>query len=226
LARLDSIKKTNTENFKVAFTYSATPARYVLERRAWEEAAQLPLMRPDFLWDDFSWAQTLNLFARGIGAARSGKIEQAKFERAKIKKTQASSSPNFMLYISTEVQVQYDMLGAWIRLADGADDGAIALAKTAADLEDSLDKHPVTPGEVLPARELYGDLLLETGDYEAALTEYETALQVSPNRLNALLGAQHAAAKMGATRRAKSYADIVREQVKSGDREIVFADPN
>ena len=225
LSRLDDIKKTDTENFKVAFTYAASPARYVLERRAWDEAAQLQLMRPDFLWENFGWARAMNVFARGLGAARSGNIDQAKTELADLKNIQDDLSPTLMLYLSTEVQVQHDMIAAWIMLAEGETAKALALAQATAYLEDSLDKHPVTPGEVLPARELYGDMLFETGDHSAALTQYETVLESAPNRLNALIGAQRAAAKMGNSDGANSYAQIIRRQVSSGNRIISLGDP-
>jgi len=225
LARLGNIKKTNTENFKVAFAYAAAPARYVLERRAWEEASQLELMRPDFLWEDFGWARSMHVFARGLGAARSGKIGQARTELADIAHIQSGLSKTLMLYLSTEVQVQYDVVKSWILLAEGDVSAAIDLAKTAAILEDSLDKHPVTPGEVLPARELYADMLFETGNYSEALLQYKTVLAGAPKRLNALIGAAQSAAKMGDMETAKLFADIVHEQTKFGDRSIEMFDP-
>jgi tetratricopeptide (TPR) repeat protein len=226
LTRLENIKKTNTESLTVAHTYAASPARYVLERRAWHEAADLPLLRPDFRWKNFSWARAINVFARGIGAARSGNIEQAKTELAKIKKIQDGLSPTLMVYFSTEVQVQRDLINAWIMFAEGNFDVALSLAKATAELEDSLDKHPVTPGEVLPARELYGDMLSETGDYSAALAQYEIVLKGSPNRLNALLGAQRSATKIKNIKSANSYAEIIHDQIKFGDRVVALGTPN
>lgn len=225
LIRLGNIKKTNTENFKVAFAYAATPARYVLERRAWHEASELALMRPDFLWENFGWARSLNVFARGLGAARSGKIDQAKTELADIASIQKGLPKTLLLYLSTEVQVQYDVVNSWILLAEGDILGAIELAKSAAALEDSLDKHPVTPGEILPARELYADMLFETGSYSEALLQYKTVLTGAPNRLNALIGAAQTAAKMTDMETTKFFTDIIQEQIKFGDRSIEILDP-
>ena len=68
--------------------------------------------------------------------------------------------------------------------------------RLAADMEDSTEKHPVTPGEVLPARELLGDMLLEKKQNTEALIAYETVLQKSPNRFNCLYGAGLAAVEM------------------------------
>jgi hypothetical protein len=77
--------------------------------------------------------------------------------------------------------------------------------RLAADMEDSTSKHPVTPGEVLPARELYADMLLENKDYVTALQTYEAVLQKSPNRLNSLYGAGLAAEKSGDKGKAALY---------------------
>lgn len=67
------------------------------------------------------------------------------------------------------------------------------MIRQAADLEDSVDKHPVTPGAVLPARELLGDMLLAAERPEEALQSFETSLAISPNRLNSLYGAARVA---------------------------------
>ncbi len=218
LSRLGDIKKTDTENFKVAFTYAASPARYALERRAWEEASELVLLRPDFLWNDFGWAQSVHHFARGIGAARSNQLNKAKAELARIGELRGGLSETIMPYLGIEVQVHSNVVKAWILLAEGETEEALRLSKIAADLEDSVDKHPVTPGEVLPARELYADMLFEAGDAAQALTQYRMVLTGSPNRLNALLGAAKSAAMIGDYEASKAYDDIIFEQTRVGNR--------
>ncbi len=218
LSRLGDIKKTDTENFKVAFTYAATPARYVLERRAWGEASDLTLLRPDFLWENFGWAESIHRFARGIGAARSSQLGKAKTELARIIELQEGLSDTIMPYLAIEVQVQSDAVKSWIALAEGETEEALRLAALAADLEDSVDKHPVTPGEVLPARELYADMLFETGNATQALTQYRIVLTGSPNRLNALLGAAKSAAKIGEDEASQQYEKIIAEQTRFGNR--------
>ena len=225
LSQLTDIKKTDTENFKVAFTYAMSPARYVLERRAWDEASQLELLRPDFLWDDFKWAQAIHYFARGIGAARSGNLNQARAERDKILELQAGLPDTLMAYISTEVQVQADMVKAWIAMGEGDIETGLSLAASAADFEDSVDKHPVTPGEVLPARELYGDMLLSVNNPEEALAQYETVLASSPNRLNAMIGAAAAASALGDNALAQAYQKTITDQTRHGTRSGLVVDP-
>jgi tetratricopeptide (TPR) repeat protein len=103
-------------------------------------------------------------------------------------------------------------------LSEGKKDQAIRLAAAAADREDAVDKHPVTPGEVLPARELYADMLMEVGDHDKALEEYRTVLTSSPNRLNALLGAARAAKEAGDIEIAANYCKVVRNQTESGNQ--------
>jgi len=216
LKQLAGITKTDTENFKVAYTYAASPARYALERRQWEEASNLEFIRKNFAWDQFGWAQSIHYFARGIGAARSGDIDKARAALATIKALQEDLPGTTLPYWREEVQVHMDAVGAWILLAEGSADEALALALAAADREDAVDKHPVTPGEVLPARELYADMLFETDRFDEALYQYQVVLSGSPNRLNALVGAAEAANSAGQARLADSYRSIVRQQTSQG----------
>lgn len=217
LVRLGNITRTDTENFKVAYTYAAAPARYTLERRQWEEAAKLEYVRKNFAWDDFGWAKSIHFFARGLGAARSGDLHQAREELQVIRKLQSEMSANEIPYFREEIQVQIDSLSSWLLLAEGDTAGALALASAAADREDAVDKHPVTPGEVLPARELYADMLREAGQYGAALENYLIVLQSSPNRLNALIGVALAAAESGDATLASSYWQKIQAQTASGN---------
>lgn len=121
-----------------------------------------------------------------------------------------------LTYWREQVQVHNDALNAWVLKAEGRLQEAVMSAKAAADLEDAVDKHPVTPGEVLPARELLADLLLEAGEFSRALVEYETVLENAPNRLNALVGAAEAAENSGRPELAASFRETIRRQVKNG----------
>lgn len=197
LEELAAIDRTDTENFKVAYTYASSPARYVLERRAWGEAADLELIRDDFAWSDFGFAMSIHHFARAIGAARSGRVASARAELEAIRRIQSVMPESTLTYWREQVQVHADSTNAWIMFAEGKTDKALIAAKAAADLEDAVDKHPVTPGEVLPARELYADLLMEAGQPGEALREYQVVLTNAPNRLNALMGAMRAAEDAG-----------------------------
>jgi tetratricopeptide (TPR) repeat protein len=217
LARLAGITRTDTENFKVAYTYAAAPARYALERRQWAEAADLAFIREDFAWDEFGWAQSIHYFARGIGAARMGDIEGARQALVDIRSLSASLPETTLPYWREEVQVHIDAVSSWIAFAEGDMTRAIALARAAADREDAVDKHPVTPGEVLPARELLADMLAEAGRFDAALVEYLAVLKGSPNRLNTMIGAALAAEQVGDADLAAMLRGTVDAQTAAGN---------
>jgi tetratricopeptide (TPR) repeat protein len=217
LVRLGNIKKTDTENFKVAFTYASAPARYALERRMWTEASDLQFVREDFAWDDFPWAQSIHYFARGIGSARNEQPEKARQELAIIEDLLTNLPEATPTYFRTEVEVHAESVKSWVLLAEGDAKGALSLAAAAADREDAVDKHPVTPGEVLPARELYADMLFEVGNNAQSLEQYQAVLEVSPNRLNALIGAAQAAALLGETKLAEQYRSVLLEQTRSAN---------
>lgn len=221
LSRLAGITKTDTENFKVAYTYAASPARFALERREWKEASELELIRKNFAWKNFAWAQSIHYFARSIGAARSGDVDTARRELATIRRLQSELPEPTLPYWLSQVQVQIDVAQSWIDLAGGDTAAALALASSAADREDAVDKHPVTPGEVLPARELYADMLFESGKYAESLAQYEAVLQGSPNRLNAMLGAARAANRSGNSALAEEFENVVRAQTNHGNRDRI-----
>ncbi|VAW08013.1 TPR repeat [hydrothermal vent metagenome] len=221
LDRSNNIEKAHHEMFAVAFTYAALPARFALERRQWDEASKLTLGHAEFPWQNFKWAPSAHFFARGLGAARSGKTDQARQEIAALKDIQASLPDTTIPYLRDQVQVQIDAIKSWILLSEGKTKKALKLARITAEREDGVDKHPVTPGEVLPARELYADMLLETGENTKALEQYRVVLKNSPNRLNALIGAAQAAAEVGDVELSQSYEQIIRTQTASGNRPTI-----
>lgn len=182
-----------------AYTLAAAPVRYALERRAWREAALLHPRRPAFFpWDDFPQFEALTWFGRALGAARSGDAEAA---AAAIKTLAALRGrvPDTTTgrYWRQQLDIQRDAATAWLLLAQKKRDAALATARQAAALEATTEKHPVTPGEVVPAAELLGDMLLELGMADAARESYERVLERSPNRFNAVHGAGRAAELAG-----------------------------
>jgi tetratricopeptide (TPR) repeat protein len=206
LDELKSIRKTDPETFKCAYSFAAIPARWALERRKWTEAAELKMVPADFPWPRFAWAEAITHFARAIGAARSGDGDHARIEIEKLREIEdriAGAKDNYDW--ATQVDIQRRAAAAWLAKAGGQNEDALRLMRSAADLEDSTEKHPVTPGAILPARELLGDLLLELNRPSEALTEYERSLTNSPNRLNGLYGAGRAAQLAGDRLKARRY---------------------
>ncbi|MGH9835719.1 MAG: tetratricopeptide repeat protein [Blastocatellia bacterium] len=206
LDELGKIQKVEPENFKVAYAFAAIPARYAIERRRWDEAAKLTIAPSAFPWQRFRWAEAHVHFARALGAARSGDATSARREveqLTEIRQTLAQIKGDYDW--AKQVEIQLQAATAWLAQAEGKKEEAARLMRAAADLEDSTDKHPVTPGAIVPARELLGDLLLELGQPAQALIEFETALRDAPNRFNGLYGAARAAAASGDQKKAAGY---------------------
>lgn len=195
LDELSRIPKADPETFKVAYAVAAIPARYALERRQWDEAAKLTLPTlGGFPWQQFSWAEAHIHFARAIGAARTGDTESARQDVEKLAAIQQALVEVKGDYDwAKQVEIERQVASAWLAHAEGHDDDALRLMRAAADLDDATEKHPVTPGAILPAREQLGELLLELKQPVAALHEFETSLRSAPNRFNGLYGAARAA---------------------------------
>ena len=182
-----------------AYALAAIPARCPLERREWANAAALRTRVPDsFPWSaEYAQFEALTWFASGIGAARSGNADAAdeSVRQLKILRDQLQETGNS--YWARRVEIERLSVDAWLSLAKSEPERAREKMEQAADLEARTDKHAVTPGELLPAQELLGDLLLELDEPEAALVAYEAVLAGNPNRFNSFYGAAVAAEAMG-----------------------------
>ena len=108
-------------------------------------------------------------------------------------------------YKAKQVMIQIKAVQAWIQYAKGNNEEAIALMSMSADMEDETLKHAVTPGEVLPTRELLGDMFLAMNKPVQALEAYELNLKLHPNRFNGIYGAAVASKKLGEQEKAKVY---------------------
>ncbi len=210
-----AIKALDVENFAGYYALAAIPARFTLERRHWAEAAALTVRPADFPWDRYAYAEALTYFARAVGAARSGDTARAGSDVETLKKLRQKLLDQKNGYWADQVDIQRRAAEGWIARAEGRNDDALTLLGSAADLEDSLDKSPVTPGAILPAREMLGDLLLEVNQPEKALKAFERTLQDSPNRLNSLSGAARAAQLSGDRAKAGSYYRHVAQLLES-----------
>jgi tetratricopeptide (TPR) repeat protein len=203
---LNRIQQAEPENFKVAYAFSAIPARYALERRRWSEAASLTLSPAGFPWPRFPWAEAHLHFARALGAARSGDVVLARQEVEQLTAIRQSLSEIKGEYDwAKQVEIHRRAAAAWLALAEGKREEALQLILGAAELDDSTDKHPVTPGSLIPAREQLADLLLELNRPADALKEFETSLRNAPNRFNGIYGAAKAALALGDQRKAQTY---------------------
>ncbi len=223
LAEASRAEKFDKEELAGAYALTAIPARLALERRDWKTATSLELAPAGFGWTKFPWARSTVVFARAVGFARSGDVASARGEIGRLEKLRDSLKEAGYGYWIDQVEITRREAAAWLARAEGKDEEALATMRAAAELEDTTDKHPVTPGAILPAREQLGDLLLELGKPAEALAEYRADLAASPNRLNGVYGAARAARLSGDTAAARDYyqklvtlcgkADGAREQV-------------
>jgi tetratricopeptide (TPR) repeat protein len=228
LDELNKIQKAEPPNFKVAYSFTAIPARYALERHQWNEAAKLTLPSgelQDLLLQRFPWAKAHLHFARALGAARSGDTASARQELDQlisIKRALAEVKGEYDW--ARQVDIEGQVALAWLKYAEGKQEESLQLLRAAAELDDATEKHPVTPGALLPARELLGELLLELKQPAAALREFELSFRNTPNRFNGVYGAARAARLAGNENAAREYyrkllelardADTVRPQIE------------
>jgi tetratricopeptide (TPR) repeat protein len=195
LKYLETIHDVYPANFKVAYAFAAIPSRIALENKHWAEAAALQL-HPDLPWNKFPWQESIVHFARVLGLVHTGDLRAAGKELIIMHQLYDTLQRQKDIYKSKQVKIQITSGEAWLDYYSGKKAAALDLMKTAAEMEDSTTKHPVTPGEVLPARELYADMLLDTRQYENALKAYEAVLRQDPNRLNSLHGVRSSSEKL------------------------------
>jgi hypothetical protein len=195
----------NPNNRGAAFALAASPARYMIERNDWTGAAGLEV-RPS----PFAFVPAITHFARALGAARSGNPQAAKADIAKLAELRDKLREQKDAYWAEQVDIQWQVASAWMFNAEGKPDEALKMMSAAADLEDKTEKSPVTPGPLAPARELYGDMLLERGMAKEALAAFEATKAKEPNRFHGFLGAAQAAEKLGDKAKAKeNYEKLV-----------------
>jgi hypothetical protein len=205
--------------FGTAFGIAAIPARLALERGRWAEAAKLetPAGITEADWKRFPQAESINAFARAIGAARSGDAAGARREIERLNRLQQRLNDLKLGYWAEQSEVQAKVATAWALRAERKDAEALTAMRAAADHEDRTEKHVVTPGPILPARELLGDLLLELNRPAEALAQYEASMGKEPNRFRGVYGAARAAELAGDRQRARTHYERLVQQVGSSD---------
>jgi len=195
------------------YALAAIPARAAIELGNWEQAGTLKVRE-----GAVPWAEAITWAAIGEGSARSGKLDRA----AKAEQTLAAlrdvTAKQNNVYWANQIEVQRREVAAWIAEKGGKSSEAIATMRSAAELEESMDKHAVTPGAITPAREMLAELLLLENHPQESLAEYEAVLKVAPNRFAALYGAGNAAESSGNATVAKQYLHKLDEIAPGNER--------
>lgn len=205
LETIDSFEKPVQVHIASAYTLAAVPARVALERQQWAEAASLKRdSSNEYPWDEFPEIETITHFARALGAARSANEQVARQAIAHLTKLH-DRVVETSVYWAKQIDIQRLSARAWLMYHDGERQEALETMGKAAEMEDATEKHPVSPGMILPAQELFADMLLESGQYRQALARYQAALARSPNRFNSLYGAARAAELAGEMSKAGFY---------------------
>jgi hypothetical protein len=187
------------------YATGTSPARYAVERHRWSEAAALPVPPNTFPRERYSWTEANLHFARALGASHIGDTEAARKDLQQLAAIRDLLTQENTKYWADQVDIQRESAAAWITFAEGKREDALQQMRSAADHEDKTDKNNVTPGVILPARELLGEMLLELKQPAEAMVEFEATLRTAPNRFNSLSGAARAAKLSGDSEKARSY---------------------
>jgi tetratricopeptide (TPR) repeat protein len=203
---LKTMTNVNPEGlFAIAYPFTAIPARITLENKNWTDATKIEVHESNVDFAEFPWQQAIVHFARSLGGSRSGDLTLAENEIEKLKVLHDQLSKEENTYFANQVMIQVKSSEAWLEFGKGNKEVALDVMKEATAMENSTNKHPVTPCEVLPASELLGDMYLAMDNPEEALIAYEENLEMRPNRFNSLYGAAIAAKQVGDDNKARDY---------------------
>src|SRR5215475_8734634 len=199
------VRKTNPElEFVAAYALAAIPTRYAFERNDWTAAANLAIPNVPH-WSSFPFMEALIEYGHALGRAHTGELDGARKAIARMQQLRdATKDPKFD-YFKNHLDLQMQAASASVAAAEGKKSEAIEMLRRAADAEDILGRHPVSPGAFVPIREQLGSLLMEVGQSKEAQQEFEAALKIYPGRFRGLYGAARAAEKNGDKETATRY---------------------
>ena len=219
IEELAKIQKLDAVNLGAAHALAAMPARFALERRHWDDAARLQLHPKEMPWNQFPHAEAILVYARALGAAHTGNTTQAAADIQRLVQLRAEMQKMKLVYWAQQAEIQIAAASAYLAFAEGRREEGLAAMRAAAELEAKTDKHPVTPGPLVPARELLGEMLLELKQPGAALAEFQRETATEPNRYRAISNALRAAELSGDNQMARALADQLLHLTEKRDTE-------
>ncbi len=207
------------DHFAAAYAYAAMPARYAVEREDWRAAASLPLDPPAdaYPWKKYPQAEAINAFGRGLGAAATRNPDAAFAEAKRLEALRDTAKELKIGYWADQIDIQAEVVRGVATCSAGRHAEGIEILRKAATREDATQKHAVTPGLLLPAREVLAYTILDWGKPADALREFEAVLAKEPNRFRAFAGAAQAAQRAGDPKKAAYYSARVVELSAAAD---------
>ncbi len=218
---IKGIKSFYPSNITAAiYPVTAIPARLALENKNWEQAANLSLQDIGLDWEKFPWQKAIHHFAKALGAAHTKDFPVVEEEIEILKKLHqnlvAQNDRTKSIQVK-QVEIQIKTGQAWLSFIKGDKEKGLTLMQEAVEIEETTSKHPITPGDVLPAIELLGDMLLAMNQPEEALIAYEENLKKHPERFNGISGAAIAAKQSGNKEKANQYFKQLIELTKTSN---------
>jgi tetratricopeptide (TPR) repeat protein len=211
------VRKTNPDlEFIAAYALAAIPTRYAFERNDWAAAATLTIPNLPH-WSLFPFLEALIEYGHALGRAHTGDLDGARKAIARMQQLRDATKDSKFDYFKSHLDQQMQAASAWVTAAEGKKNEAIEMLRRAADAEDILGKHPVSPGAFVPIREQLGTLLLEVGKPKEAQREFEAALKIYPGRFKGLYGAALAAEQAGDKENATRYYTKLAAQTTKSD---------
>lgn len=216
-------KDRHQASFISAYHLAAMPARLAVEQRAWEDALRLEPRSPRYLpWDESLWAEAMTRVARGLGGVQSDDLKTAEESAKQLQKLRDQAKDGGDDSFATYIEIERLILDGWIAKAKGENEKAVELVRSAAELEGTVEKHPVTPGALLPPYEALGDLFMELDRPGDALEAYQDGDEIWPNRYNTILGTARAAKAAGDSSGAGKYYTRLIDMAGESKREGVI----
>jgi tetratricopeptide (TPR) repeat protein len=206
-------------SFVAAYHLAAMPAREAVEQRDWQAAAGIEPRTPEYLpWDASRWPEGISWHARGLGAVHTGDLEQAREAEQRLAALRDEAREDDEENFATYIEVDRLILAGWLARADGENEEGVRLMRKAADLERTVEKHPVTPGALLPPNEALGDLLMDLDRPDEAVQAYLASDKIWPGRFNTLLGGARAAQAAGDEQQARELYSQLLEVAGNSER--------
>ncbi len=217
--RLKKVSNLDINTSSSPYNFLAIPARMYLEKKDWEGAANLRIQPSNIVLKDHPWEASLVYFTKAMGSIHLADFDSANKQLNLLQQSYEELLKSDKQYEANQVKVQITTALAWLDLFNDKYESAASLMIEAAELEDLIGKHPITPGEVIPARELLGELYLKADLPMEALESYEASLDSRPGRFNSLYGAFNSSFKIGNIQKSKQYFKLMLDLVSNSEGE-------